>query len=132
MSKEQMIAILVVVVVVLVCLASIKNLLKWAIIAGAVCIGLVYFNIATPKQIHDVAGQIKDKGVEAYQSIASTSENIRIKNDKLQIKVNADKWVSVDKLDSIANKKKELVVSYQGKEYKITDKEVKKLLESFQ
>lgn len=133
MSKEQMIMILVVVVVVLLCLKLIKGLLKWCIIAGAVCIGLVYFNIATPKQIQDIAGQIADKGVESYQKIADASDNIRIKDNKLQIKIDAEKWVSIDKLGKIvSNKQKELVVTYKGKEYIITDKNVKKLLESFQ
>lgn len=133
MSKEQMIMILVVVVVVLLCLKLIKGLLKWCIIAGAVCIGLVYFNIATPKQIQDIAGQIEDKGVESYQKIADASNNIRIKDNKLQIKIDAEKWVSIDKLGKIvSNKQKELVVTYKGKEYIITDKNVKKLLESFQ
>lgn len=133
MSKEQMIMILVVVVVVLLCLKLIKGLLKWCIIAGAVCIGLVYFNIATPKQIQDIAGQIADKGVESYQKIADASNNIRIKDNKLQIKIDAEKWVSIDKLGKIvSNKQKELVVTYKGKEYIITDKNVKKLLESFQ
>lgn len=125
--------ILVVVVVVLLCLKLIKGLLKWCIIAGAVCIGLVYFNIATPKQIQDIAGQIADKGVESYQKIADASNNIRIKDNKLQIKIDAEKWVSIDKLGKIvSNKQKELVVTYKGKEYIITDKNVKKLLESFQ
>lgn len=128
-----MIMILVVVVVVLLCLKLIKGLLKWCIIAGAVCIGLVYFNIATPKQIQDIAGQIADKGVESYQKIADASNNIRIKDNKLQIKIDAEKWVSIDKLGKIvSNKQKELVVTYKGKEYIITDKNVKKLLESFQ
>ena len=133
LSKEQIIAILVVLVVVLLCLKLIKGLLKWCIIAGVVCIGLVYFNIATPKQIHNIAGQIADKGVESYQKIADNSENIRIKDNKIQIRVDAGKWLSIDKLGKIvSNKQKELIVTYKGKEYKVTDKNVKKLLESFQ
>lgn len=133
LSKEQIIAILVVLVVVLLCLKLIKGLLKWCIIAGVVCIGLVYFNIATPKQIQDIAGQIADKGVESYQKIADNSENIRIKDNKIQIKVDTGKWLSIDKLGKIvSNKQNELIVTYKGKEYKITDKNVKKLLESFQ
>lgn len=133
MSKEQMIAILVVVLVVLLCFKLIKGLLKWCIIAGAVCIGLVYFNIATPQQIQDIASQIQDKGIESYQSIAQASENIRIKDNKIQVKVDAGKWLSVDKLEDITKgKEKELIVTYKGKEYQIMDKNVKKLLESFQ
>lgn len=132
MTQQQIITIVIVVVVVLISLALLKSILKWIIAVGAICIGLVYFGIATPKQIQDVASQIKNQGIETYQKIAETSENIRIKDNKLQVKVDAGKWLNMNELDSIVkDTSKELVVTFDGKKYKVTDKSVKDLIESF-
>lgn len=132
MTQAQIITIVIVVLVVLISLALLKSILRWFIAVGAICIGLVYFGIATPKQIQDVASQIKNQGIETYQKIAETSENIRIKDNKLQVKVDAGKWLNMNELDSIIkDTDKELVVTFDGKKYKITDKNVKDLIKSF-
>lgn len=132
MTQAQIITIVIVVLVVLISLALLKSILRWFIAVGAICIGLVYFGIATPKQIQDVASQIKNQGIETYQKIAETSENIRIKDNKLQVKVDTGKWLNMNELDSIIkDTDKELVVTFDGKKYKITDKNVKDLIKSF-
>lgn len=132
MTQAQIITIVIVVLVVLISLALLKSILRWFIVVGAICIGLVYFGIATPKQIQDVASQIKNQGIETYQKIAETSENIRIKDNKLQVKVDTGKWLNMNELDSIIkDTDKELVVTFDGKKYKITDKNVKDLIKSF-
>lgn len=132
MTQAQIITIVIVVLVVLISLALLKSILRWFIAVGAICIGLVYFGIATPKQIQDVASQIKNQGIETYQKIAETSENISIKDNKLQVKVDAGKWLNMNELDSIVkDTSKELVVTFDGKKYTITDKNVKDLIKSF-
>lgn len=132
-TSNQIIAIVVVLAVILVSLKVIKGILKWVITIGALCIGLVYFGLATPQQIQDVSKQIANKGIETYAKIAETSDNIRIKDNKLEIKIDSKKWVDLSKLKSVVKETdKGLVVNIDGKKYTITDKEVKKLIKSFQ
>ena len=132
-TSNQIIAIVVVLAVILVSLKIIKGILKWVVTIGAICIGLVYFGLATPQQIQDVSKQIANKGIETYEKVADASENIRIKDNKLEIKIDSKKWVDISKLKSVVKETdKGLVVNIDGKKYTITDKEVKRLIKSFQ
>lgn len=132
LTNNQVICLLVVLLVVILILKMIKGIIKWILFAVVLCCGLVYFGLATPKQIQDVSKQIANQGIQTYQKIADTSENIRIKDNKIQVKVDTGKWLNLDKLNSIIKSTdKEIIVIFDGKQYKITDKKVKELIESF-
>ena len=127
----QIIAVILCIVVVGIAWKFIKGLLKTAIMIVVVCVALVYFGIASPEQITDVAGTIKEYGVETYQKFADASENIKVAEGSIQINL-GDKWVDISEIGSMVSGAKDTVtVNVNGESYTIEDSQVLELLDQF-
>ena len=98
-TLSQLVVCIIGLLVVGFALKVLKGIFRTIMEIVAICVVLIHYGIASPTQLADIAGQIKDKGIESYQSFASMSDNIKIEDSDVQIKLN-DNWVSVSDITS--------------------------------
>lgn len=131
MTLSQALAIVVTIAAVLLVMKLVKKTLKLVFTVVAVCICLVYFNIASPSQIKDVASQVASMGVASYQTIANSSKDIRIEGSSIQVNI-ADNWVDISDITSIVGGDSgKATVVVNGQSFVVEDTAVISLLKSF-
>lgn len=131
MTLSQLVVIILTLAVVIFALKVFKKAVKWTVIAVALCVCLVHYNIASPEQIRDVATQVASVGVGSFQAIADSSKNIRIEGGSIEINLN-DNWVDISEISSIVggeSGKATVVVGDQS--YVVDDTAIIKLIKSF-
>ena len=130
-TLSQLIVGIIIIAVILFVLKAIKGIMKTVIIFIAVCIGLVHYGLASPTQIKDVTTQIANNGIKTYQTFANASENIKIKEKDIKLKIDGT-WVSVADVSSfIKTKDGVATVVIGGKEVLVDDSNIISLLETF-
>lgn len=75
MTLSQLIGIIAAIIVIIVALKFIKGILKAIITVLAICICLVYFNLATPEQIADTVKTTVEQTQEQVQKTTSDIKN---------------------------------------------------------
>lgn len=131
-TLSQLVMILLCIVAVIVLFKLLKGLFKVAIIAVTVIFFVVQLGIASPTQLKDVANVIEEKGVEAYNSLVSASENIRVTEDNTIEVCIDDAWVNIEDIKSIiSGAEDKLTVIIDGVSHVIEDENIQKLLEQF-
>lgn len=130
-TVSQLISILVTVIIVCIILTVVKKAIKTVLCIGVVCACLVYFGIASPAQIKDVASKVTEAGIESYQSIAEKSKNIKIEDSTIKVCID-DKWFDVADITSIVGDGSgNATVSVDGETHVTNDSVVIELLKSF-
>lgn len=129
-TRSQLLAIVLCIVAVLVVLKVLKGIIKTVVVAGVVCVALVHFGIASPQQLKDVALQIQEKGVQAYNALADASENIKLDGSSIMVKIDG-KWVDVTDISSIIPTSMGASVNVNGEDVAVADEVVVELLDSF-
>lgn len=130
-TQSQLIVGIVSLIVILFVLAFVKKIAKVLCTIAIVCVALVYFGIASPAQIKDVASSIQKTGIEYYEKIAEASENVKIKDGSVSVKIEG-KWVKVESIDGVVQGKEGvLTVLINGESYAVDDLDVINVLKTF-
>lgn len=131
MTLSQLVVIIIAIAVVLIALKVIKTAMRAVVCVVAVCFCLVYFNIASPDQLKDVAGQIASAGVSGYQTVIDSSQNIKWEDNSIKVNVEG-KWINASDIESIVggDSGKATIVA-NGNTYVVDDSAVIQLLKMF-
>lgn len=130
-TQSQLIVGIICLVAILFVLAFVKRLVKILCIVGITCVCLVYFGLASPAQISDVASQVSKTGISYYQKIASASENVKITDNSIAVKIN-DNWVNVEDIQGVVSGADNVTtVILNGESYTTDDKNVIEVLRTF-
>lgn len=131
-TTSQIVTFVIVVLAIVLVLCFMKSIVKLFISVILVGIMLVQFGIASPTQLKDIADTISSKGIETYQVLANASENIKLEDNTIKIKIGDDNWIDVTDIKSYVKSDEGVISITVGKEtYAITDENVIKLIESF-
>lgn len=131
-TTSQIITFVIVVLAILLVMCFIKGIVKFIVTLVLVALMLVQFGIASPTQLKDIADTISSKGIETYQVLANASENIKLEDSTIKIKIGDDNWIDVTDIKSYVKSDEGVISITVGKEtYAITDENVIKLIESF-
>ena len=131
-TTSQTITFVIVVLAILLVMCFIKGIVKFIVTLALVALMLVQFGIASPTQLKDIADTISSKGIETYQVLANASENIKLEDSTIKIKIGDDNWIDVTDIKSYVKSDEGVISITVGKEtYAITDENVIKLIESF-
>lgn len=124
-AKQLLIAVVMLVVGCIV-ISVFKKTMRLVMFTVTMCGGMIYLGIASPSQIKDVASQVTQNGVQAYQSFASASDNIRISGKNLQIKADGN-WYNISDITAVSGRN----VIINGEGYVVDDENIFRLLETF-
>ena len=130
-TQSQLIVGIVCIVAILFVLAFVKKVAKILCTVVILCFMLVHFGVASPAQITDVAGKISETGISYYQKVASASENVKITDKSIAVKINED-WINVENIQGVVTGSEDVMtVIIDGKSYPIDDKSVIEVLKTF-
>ena len=130
-TLSQLLAVVCTMVVVSFALTFLKKIMRTIVVIAAVCFGLIHFGLASPTQIKDVAQTIAENGIATYTKIANSSENIRIKDNSLEIFIEGH-WYNLASISSMVQTSDGVAtVNIEGEDYVISDPSVVSLLKSF-
>lgn len=128
LTLSQLIFIILAVVVVIVVLKLLKGVLRIVLTITTLVIFLLQFGLASPTQLGDITKVIAEEGISAYNTYAKNSDNIKLEDDKIMVKLN-DNWYSVNDIDSIISTGDDSIsITINGKSYATKDKTMIKLL----
>ena len=128
LTLSQLICIILAVVIVIVVLKLLKGLLRIALTVTTLIIFLLQFGLASPTQLGDITKVIAEEGISAYNTYAKNSDNIKLQNNKIMVRLN-DNWYSVNDIDSIVSTGDDSIsITINGKSYATRDKTMIKLL----
>lgn len=128
LTLSQLIFIILAVVIVIVVLKLLKGLLRIALTVTTLIIFLLQFGLASPTQLGDITKVIAEEGISAYNTYAKNSDNIKLQNNKIMVRLN-DNWYSVNDIDSIVSTGDDSIsITINGKSYATRDKTMIKLL----
>ena len=131
-TQNQIICVILSIVVVILILLFVKKIVKVVLTVGVIISALVYFGVASPEQIGDVAAIVSDKGQKAFTQISETSNNVKFDNSNgldIQVRIN-DKWISVNDIKSFVKSKNGVyTVTVDGKSYSVSDDSIKQVLD---
>lgn len=130
-TLSQVLAVIGALVIISLAIKFIKGVFRTIIVIVALCVGLVYYGIASPTQIKDTAKIIADNGISAYTKVANSSENIRINDKTLEIMIEG-KWYNIASISSIVQTDEGVAtVNIEGEDFIISDSKIISLLKSF-
>jgi hypothetical protein len=130
-TLSQLVMAIVVILIIGFAIKVLKGVVRTVIIIVSICIGLVHYGIASPTQIKDAASVVAEKGIGAYKTVASASENIRISGTKLEVKL-GDNWFDVSDVTSYVQSSDSSITVYaDGNSYIVDDISVINLLKTF-
>ena len=131
-TLNQLLGVVIAILAIILVLKLIKGLLKTGLVIGIVCFAVIYFGLASPRQLKDVANQIAEQGAAVYEQYQEASEYIKYEDNKVYISPDKTTWIDVSDikstvkgtLDSIS------VVTSEGT-YVFKDSKVMELIETF-
>ena len=135
-TVKQLILIIVVVIAVLIVLKLVTGTLKIIITAIIIVVALFRFGLISPAPLKDAGKKMAQDEIKSYSTkYINQSDNIRLSSDnKIEIKVE-DKWVPIDKIESIMAPNPltgdKLSISVDGEIYEVNDKYVVAMLKTF-
>lgn len=130
-TLTQMIGVVICVAVVAFVLKMFKGAFKVVLTILSGCACACYLGLTSPSQLKDVASQIQSSGIETYAQIASASDNIRINDGSIQVKID-DKWYDLSEITSfVKTAGDKATVFLDGKQCIIEDLHMVELLEVF-
>lgn len=128
LTLSQLICIILAVVIVIVVFKLLKGVLRIALTVTTLIIFLLQFGLASPTQLGDITKVIAEEGISAYNTYAKNSDNIKLQNNKIMVRLN-DNWYSVNDIDSIISTGDDSIsITINGKSYATRDKTMIKLL----
>lgn len=128
LTLSQLICIILAVVIVIVVFKLLKGVLRIALTVTTLIIFLLQFGLASPTQLGDITKVIAEEGISAYNTYAKNSDNIKLQNNKIMVRLN-DNWYSVNDIDSIVSTGDDSIsITINGKSYATKDKTMIKLL----
>lgn len=128
LTLSQLICIILAVVIVIVVFKLLKGVLRIALTVTTLIIFLLQFGLASPTQLGDITKVITEEGISAYNTYAKNSDNIKLQNNKIMVRLN-DNWYSVNDIDSIVSTGDDSIsITINGKSYATRDKTMIKLL----
>lgn len=128
LTLSQLICIILAVVIVIVVFKLLKGVLRIALTVTTLIIFLLQFGLASPTQLGDITKVIAEEGISAYNTYAKNSDNIKLQNNKIMVRLN-DNWYSVNDIDSIVSTGDDSIsITINGKSYATRDKTMIKLL----
>ena len=131
-TQNQIICVILSIVAVILILLFVKKIVKVVLTVGVIISALVYFGVASPEQIGDVAAIVSDKGQKAFTQISETSNNVKFDNSNgldIQVRIN-DKWINVNDIKSFVKSKNGVyTVTVDGKSYSVSDDSIKQVLD---
>ena len=129
-TQNQIMVFIVAFVVVLAILALAKKIVKVAFSVAVIVVALIYLGVASPDQLNDVSSVIAKQGDKVITQISDTSKNVKFDKSSGDIQVCIEnKWISVKDITSYTNAFGSSSVSVNGKDYEVTDGDVKKILD---
>lgn len=131
MTTSQIIVLVVGGVVFLICLSYLKKTVRLVSCMASLVLTLIVHGLITPSQVIDVAQVIKDKGVSAYQSIADTSNRIKMSGSNTSV-LFEDTWIDISSVADYSISGDTVTIQVGGKSYSVNDKNVAKLFRMFE
>ena len=129
-TQNQIMVFIVAFVVVLAILALAKKIVKVAFSVAVIVVALIYLGVASPDQLKDVSSVIAKQGDKVITQISDTSKNVKFDKSSGDVQVCIEnKWISVKDITSYTNAFGSSSVSVNGKDYEVTDGDVKKILD---
>lgn len=130
-TQSQLIVGLICIAAIMFVFSFVKKLAKILCLTGIICVMLVHFGVASPAQISNVAGKISETGINYYQKVASASENVKITDKSIAVKIDGN-WVNVEDIQGVVTGTKDtMTVILDGKSYAVKDKSVIGVLQTF-
>ena len=131
-TLSQLAVVVIAILAVGLVLKLVKGILKTGLAIGIALFALVYFGLASPDQLKDVADQIAKQGAAVYEQYQEASEYIKYEDDKLYVSPDKTTWIDVTTIKSVVkgNNKSISVVTPDGT-YAFTDSKVIELISSF-
>ena len=112
-TQSQLIVGIIAIVAVLFILKFVKSIAKLFCTIAIVCVCLVQFGLATPDQLVDIAGKMKDTGMAYYEKVATASENIKLTDGNLSFRI-GDKWINASDIKSVVSGKENTLTVITG------------------
>jgi len=108
-----------------------KKALHTAFVGCLLAVMLFYVGKATPEQIQGVADQIKAQGTKAYEAIVEKSDNLKIEDGSICIKL-GDDWHDISEITSfVKGSDGSITISLGKQKFVLNDNMVGGLLEAF-
>ena len=118
------------VILVILVVINIKHIVRAVITGILIILCCICIYLSSPKELKDVASQLTNsKTIEQIKSLSGVSENIKVEKDDVSIKLGG-KWVSIRDIEGYRGTFGDSVmITVNGKKYKVNDESVKSLLE---
>ncbi len=127
----QVILVGVAILILIIAFHVTKKAIHTAIVGCVLVAVLIYFGNATPEQLEGAAAQIKAKGVEAYEAIVAKSDNLKIEDGDIYIKL-GEEWHNISEVTSfVTSADGSITINLGGKKFVLNDSMVGGLLEAF-
>lgn len=131
LTLSQLLFIVVAIIAVIAIIKFLKGVVRTILAIVAICIALVNYGIASPTQIKDAASVISQKGIATYEKMASASENIKIDDSNIKIKL-GDNWFNISDVTSfVSTGKDKATVNVNGESFAVEDSDIISLLKTF-
>lgn len=130
-TLTQLLLTIGLVVILLVALKVTRGVLKLFWVVGFIAVFLVTHGVLSPIKLGNTVTQLSAAGIKSYQSLANASDNIKIEDSTIKIKVKRD-WIDVKDIDSFMVGDENTITIIVGDKYYTTDDlSVIQLIKSF-
>lgn len=131
LTLSQLLFIVIAVIAVIAIIKFLKGVVRTILVVVAICMALINYGVASPTQIKDVTSVISQKGISAYEKMASASENIKIDGSDIHIKL-GDNWFNISDVTSfVSTGKGTATVNVDGESFAVEDSDIISLLKTF-
>ena len=131
-TLSQLVITLIALLAVCLVLKFIKGIVKTVVAIGIACFALVYFGLASPDQLKDVASQIASQGAAVYEQYQAASEYIKYEGGTLYVSPDKQTWLDVTAIKSVVKGNDETmsIVTDDGT-YALTDNKAIEMIKTF-
>ena len=131
-TLSQLVIILIAILAVCLVFKFIKGIVKTVVAIGIACFALVYFGLASPDQLKDVANQIASQGTAIYEQYQEVSDYIKYQDGVLYVSPDKQMWIDVTTIKTIVRGNGDTlsVVTDEGT-YALTDNKAIEMIETF-
>lgn len=128
-TVQQLLIVILVAIIAILVIKFIKGIISTLVVIGVVIVALMYQGVISPVQVKDVSKKLAAQGITAYQKYADESDDVKIVDDDIQVKV-GNTWVSVNEIDSVVSNigSASMSVSVNGQTYTLDDDKAVEML----
>lgn len=122
-TLSQIVVFIIAVIAIVLLRNVLKGVVKTIVLIAIVCVALVHFGIASPTQIKDAGAKIKETGISTYEMMAKASENVKVENGNVKIRVQ-NEWFDLKDIETVISSGATYTITVNGKTLVIDDDKV--------